>query len=264
MLRLGSSIEQLLRIREEMGWLYGSEDLCVLLYSLVKREKPAMVVELGTGLGVSTAWIAAAMKEAGRGVLHTYDNGSHYISEPSKKFLSGLSEPLNSFANLRDGLDGFNAFIGSLLSWVGAEEHVVVHLGDIAMGEVASDDAFQSGVDMVFSDFNHSPESIQALLGAFLPVMRETSSIFIDSASTHRLSYLALEKIVEHLNQGRLPAGLTKGLDELGVQHLETRVRRSSFRLMHLTETSDRAQNSTAWVRIEPIDIQAAGVKFFH
>ncbi|CAE6698840.1 hypothetical protein CFBP6600_03740 [Xanthomonas arboricola pv. corylina] len=69
MLRLGSSIEQLLRIREEIGWLYGSEDLCVLLYSLVKREKPAVVVELGTGLGVSTAWMAAAMKETGKGTL---------------------------------------------------------------------------------------------------------------------------------------------------------------------------------------------------
>ncbi|WP_045728407.1 hypothetical protein [Xanthomonas sp. GPE 39] len=132
------------------------------------------------------------------------------------------------------------------------------------MDQMASDDAFQSGVDMIFSDFNHSPDSIQALLGAFLPVMRESSSIFIDSASTHRLSYLALERIVEHLNHGRLPVGLTKGLDELEVQRLETRVRRSSFRLMHLIETSDRAQNSTAWLRIEPIDIKAAGVTFSH
>ncbi|MGS0579267.1 hypothetical protein ACQEPV_002940 [Xanthomonas oryzae pv. oryzicola] len=141
---------------------------------------------------------------------------------------------------------------------------MIVHRGDIAMDDVASDDAFQSGIDMVFSDFNHSPESIQALLGAFLPVMRATSSIFVDSASTHRLSYLALEKIVDHLNQGRLPSGLTEGRDELEVQRLEARVRRSSFRLMHLIETSDRAQNSTAWLRIEPIDIQAAGATFFH
>lgn len=264
MLRLGSSIEQLLRIREEIGWLYGSEDLCVLLYSLVKREKPAVVVELGTGLGVSTAWMAAAMKEMGKGTLHTYDNGSHYISEPSQKFLSGLTEPLASFARLEEGLDGFNAFIHSLMKWVGVEEHVVIHRDDISMKKVVSDDAFQAGVDMVFSDFNHSPESIQALLSAFLPVMRETSSVFIDSASTHRLSYLALERIVEHLNQGRLPAGLAKGLNEDQIQHVEGKVRRSSFRLMHLIETHDRAQNSTAWLRIEPIDIQAAGATFFH
>ncbi|WIX26603.1 hypothetical protein PUV44_08560 [Xanthomonas arboricola pv. corylina] len=91
------------------------------------------------------------------------------------------------------------------------------------MKKVVSDDAFQAGVDMVFSDFNHSPESIQALLSAFLPVMRETSSVFIDSASTHRLSYLALERIVEHLNQGRLPAGLAKGLNEDQIQHVEGR-----------------------------------------
>lgn len=42
-------LEKLSSLRESMGWVYGSEDLCVLLYSLVKRTRPRIVVELGTG-----------------------------------------------------------------------------------------------------------------------------------------------------------------------------------------------------------------------
>lgn len=264
MLRIGSTIEPLLRIREEMGWLYGSEDLCVLLYSLVKRERPSIVVELGTGLGVSTAWMAAAMEENGHGRLHTYDNGSHFVSEPSRKFLRDLSEPLASFSRQSEGLNGFDAFIHSLLEWVGVGDRVVVRRQDISMKAVASDLALKEGIDMVFSDFNHSPENIQSLLGALIPQMRETSSIFIDSASTHRLSYLALERIVDHLNQGRAPAGLSKELSQDEAERLQCRVRSSSFRLMHLIEATSRAQNSTAWLRIEPIDIHVAGATFFH
>ncbi len=123
---------------------------------------------------------------------------------------------------------------------------------------------FKEGIDMVFSDLNHSPENIQSLLGAFIPQMRETSSIFIDSASTHRLSYLALERIVDLLNQGRLPAGIVKELNQDEARRLQDRVTASSFRLMHLVEATNRAQNSTAWLRIEPIDIHVAGATFFH
>ncbi|MNT61209.1 hypothetical protein D3C72_1988360 [compost metagenome] len=50
-------LEKLSSLRESMGWAYGSEDLCVLLYSLVKRTRPRIVVELGTGFGVTAAWL---------------------------------------------------------------------------------------------------------------------------------------------------------------------------------------------------------------
>jgi hypothetical protein len=68
----------LLALRDEIGYIYGSEDLAVLLYILAKRERPKCVVELGTGLGVSSFWIAHAIKENGFGHLWTFDDGSHF------------------------------------------------------------------------------------------------------------------------------------------------------------------------------------------
>jgi len=87
-------LEKLSSLRESMGWVYGSEDLCVLLYSLVKRMRPRIVVELGTGFGVTAAWMAGALRENGSGVIHTYDNGSHFSSEPGIRFVEGLQGPL--------------------------------------------------------------------------------------------------------------------------------------------------------------------------
>lgn len=264
MLRLGSAIEQLLLIRERMGWLYGSEDLCVLLYSIVKRERPSLIIELGTGLGVSTAWMAAALKENARGLIHTYDNGSHYLSDPSKRFLADMDAPISELASATSGGITFEGFIGNLMRWVGVEEHVVVHHQDIQFQEVARDKVFLQGIDLLFSDFNHAPENIQKLLGAFLPSMAPTSSIFIDSASTHRLSYLALERIVADLNRNKLPVGLTEHLSDEQFSTLARRVQGSHFRMMHLVETHSRAQNSTAWLRIEPVDIVPTNATFFH
>lgn len=256
--------ERLSLMREQMGWIYGSEDLCVLLYSLVKRMQPDIVIELGTGFGVTTAWMAAAMKESGRGVLYTYDNGSHFESEPGQRFLQGLAVPLQAIASVRDERPDYRAFLANMLNWADVSDHVVVNQCDIDFKEVALSPAFDVGVDIVFSDFNHSPESIQALLGAFLPRLADSASIFIDSASTQRLSYLTLEKIVVDLNNNKIPVGLLAGLSEAEEVALVRKVQRSRFRLMHLIEAHVRAQNSTTWISIEPVDIVATAAAHFH
>jgi predicted O-methyltransferase YrrM len=67
----------LLAARDLLGSHYGSEDLCLLLHALARRERPAVVVELGTGLGVTTLWLAAALEENGSGHLWSVDNGAH-------------------------------------------------------------------------------------------------------------------------------------------------------------------------------------------
>ena len=41
-------------------------------------------------------------------------------------------------------------------------------------------------------------------------------------------------------------------------------VQRSRFRLMHLLEARDRAQNSTAWISIEPVDVIPTAATFLH
>mgnify|MGYP003583331330 CR=1 FL=1 len=256
--------ERLALIRDRMGWIYGSEDLCVLLYSLVKRMQPGIVIELGSGFGVTTAWIAAAMKESGRGVLHTYDNGSHFESGAGQRVLQELEAPLRAFAAAGDERPDYLVYLAPMLRWVDVMDHVVAHQCDIDFKSVASSAAFNAGVDIVFSDFNHSPVSIQSLLSAFLPRLADCASIFIDSASTHRLSYLTLEKIVADLNSNKLPLGILAGLSVTEEAALICKVQRSRFRLMHLIEAHVRAQNSTAWISIEPVDTVATAANHFH
>ncbi len=256
-----SCIERLAEIRERMGWLYGSEDLCVLLYSLVKRARPQRVVELGTGFGVSTAWIAAALKENQTGALHSYDNGSHYASDPARRFLAELQGPLRTI--VEPGQD-YPSFLHALLTWAGVADFAHVHVEDIDFAAIAATPALHGGIDMLFSDFNHSPDSIQALLGHFLPHLSPTASVFIDSASTQRLSYLTLERIVDDLNGNKIPLGLARCWAPQETAAAIDRVQRSRFRLMHLIEARARAQNSTAWLSIEPVDVVPTAAEFFH
>ncbi len=53
-----SALVPLLDLRNRIGGIYGSEDICMLLYSLIRRERPKNVVEIGAGLGVSAFWMA--------------------------------------------------------------------------------------------------------------------------------------------------------------------------------------------------------------
>lgn len=255
-------LEKLSSLRESMGWAYGSEDLCVLLYSLVKRTRPRIVVELGTGFGVTAAWMAGALRENGSGVIHTYDNGSHFSSEPGIRFVEGLQGPLAD--SLREMGQDYPAFLKHVFQWAGVENHVVANWQEIAFADIAQAAAFDGGIDMVFSGFNHSQDSIQALLAAFLPRMAESASIFIDSASTQRLSYLTLEAVVDSLNQNKIPKAFIKDRSEEDIEVVLRIIQRSRFRLMHLLEACDRVQNSTAWISIEPVDVIPTAATFLH
>lgn len=90
------------------------------------------------------------------------------------------------------------------------------------------------------------------------------ASLFIDSASTQRLSFLTLERLVDDLNRGKLPKPLIQLMRSKSVETLDALVKRSNFKLMHLIETHDRAQNSTAWLRIEPVDVEPSIATHFH
>ncbi|MBK0052708.1 class I SAM-dependent methyltransferase [Stenotrophomonas sp. S39] len=229
---------------------------------MVKRTRPRIVVELGTGFGVTAARMAGALLENSSGVIHTYDNGSHFSSEPGIRFVEGLKGPLAD--SLREMGQNYPAFLQHVFQWAGGENHVVASWQEIGFAEIAQAPAFDGGIDMVFSDFNHSQDSIQALLAAFLPRMEESASIFIDSASTQRLSYLTHEAVVDALNQNKIPRTFNKNRSEQDIDALLRMVQCSRFRLMHLLEACDRAQNSTAWISIEPVDVIPTAATFLH
>ena len=107
-------------------------------------------------------------------------------------------------------------------------------------------------VDLLFSDFNHGPSAVLDILGHFLPRMATASSIFIDGASTSWPSYLLLEHLTEQLNRGMMPALLQERSDVDLKAVLEGR----RIVLVHLTKTQKRTKNSTAWLKLEPTDLQ--------
>jgi predicted O-methyltransferase YrrM len=249
---ISQSIDYLLAIRDQLGPVYGSEDLCMLLYSMVRREQPRVVVELGTGLGASTAWMASALKEIGAGRIYTFDNGSHFQDASVKGFLAQLTGKLSDLAQLSK-----NASYEECMAWIFDRVDVAdrIHLinADIDFNAHAVEAVAQGQkIDLLFSDFHHAPKTILQLLGAYLPHMNTTSAIYIDSASTLLPSYWMLENLVRMLNAKRIPTELRQGLDSDQLAALHHLVDTCSFQLVHLVEKAARSQNSTAWLRIAP------------
>src|SRR3546814_10399618 len=67
-------------------------------------------------------------------------------------------------------------------------------------------------IDLLFTDYQHDPAAILALLSHFLPSMAEASSLLIDSALTSFASYLLLERVIEQFNAGQVPGEMLRGL----------------------------------------------------
>jgi predicted O-methyltransferase YrrM len=69
--------------------IYGTENFCYFLYSLIKMEQPKTVVELGSGFGIASFMIGQALKENNIGKLWTIDNGiewEQFKNEVKTKF----------------------------------------------------------------------------------------------------------------------------------------------------------------------------------
>lgn len=236
-------IGDLYRFASDAGSVYGTEDFCFFLYSVVKMHKPQRVLELGTGTGVSSFWIARALRENGSGTLLTIDDGRQW---DKVRQAPGLE---------RYGAQGYASHRDFILAM--AERFGVARELSLVTTSLPPYPEFDPGieVDLLFSDFRHDPATVLALLAHFLPRMSEASSIFIDSASTAFASYLLLERLIEEFNVGRVPKELLTRLPEERAQDLASAVRSRRFTLVHLTEVKDRDQNGTAWIKIAPIDI---------
>jgi len=248
---------KLLALREELGPTYGSEDLSVVLYGLARQRRPERVLELGTGCGVTTSWIAHALSENGLGHIWTIDDGSQWPDHLEKRafLFEQLAKRLEN-PNLAKP-QSVAEFFPALTQDLDLQSHatlIMEHL-DLSKGLVNPKWPFMDKpLDWVFSDVRHSPDDIYMILAQFLPLLAQAGSIFIDSAPTLLSSYLVLERLMDQLNSARVPDRL---LDFCRDEHRETvlsLVQRRRFLLTHLVERKDRSQNSTAWINIEPLD----------
>ncbi|MGF1611048.1 MAG: class I SAM-dependent methyltransferase [Kiloniellales bacterium] len=249
----------LLELRNRLGAVYGSEELAPLFYSLVRRERPVNMVELGTGLGVTAFWMAQAARENGAGRVWTIDDGSHW-QEPAK--LRAALGPLLEAApfdcldpetltypqlirNLTDllGLGERLTFLNKRIDYARQDEFSAQNYGFLA-----------EPIDFLFLDIARTPDDILDTLVTFLPHMAESASIFIDSASTSVVGYLFLEQLIDQLRHGKVPRRFLLGQSAERRRALTDLVAQRRFTMMHLIERLQRAQNSTAWIRIEPND----------
>lgn len=263
-------LEELWSWRHLAGPYYGSEDQCLFLYSLVKMYRPQRVVELGAGLGVSSFWIAQALRENGAGHLYSVDDGSHWQDGPdggpSAKLqaLFKLMGGSKSFARLlpAEGTPGYFEFLDSLRALFGLQGQVSFVAGRVDLTSFRPQPEERwipplppQDIDLVYSDFSHSPEAVLSLLAQWLPRMASSSSILIDSAATYWLSYLVLERTVEQLNVGKVPQALMVGGGDERCRQMMQLAATRKFSLTHMIERKERKQNGLAWLKMEPVNV---------
>jgi hypothetical protein len=243
---------ELLRLTDVIGEVYGTEDFGLFLYSLVRMQAPETIVELGTGLGTSALWMALAAKRNGLGHVWTIDDLT--LSDGYARILAENSARLAGTVWERvAGSTGLECLV-KIREILGLDQQLTFVAQRMELDEPTHFDryAFGEPIDLLFSDFSHGPHAIVSILGHFLPKMAAASSVFIDGASTAWPSYLLLEHLVEQLNRGTIPALLQ---DRCAVD-LTSVMRNRRIVLVHLTERKARVQNSTAWLKIEPVDLQ--------
>lgn len=231
-------LAELKRYTDRIGSIYGTEDLSVYLYSVIKMMKPKTVVELGTGLGSTMLWSAIALEENNQGVLYTVDDGSEW------ERISTASELIGEHFR-----KDYDQYIQDLISTFQVYEIIQFINKKISVVNV-------NHIDLLFSDFAHGVFDITKLFADYLPRMNDYSKIFIDSASTNYSSYHTIEKIVEILNSGKIPKSFEEASSSV-FEHdiLLKQVQKSRFKIDHIIENKDRNQNSTCCITIEPIDI---------
>jgi hypothetical protein len=243
---------KLMEFSAALEFRYGSGEISSFLYSITKMHRPRVIIELGTGYGVSTFWMAQALKENGLGHIWSVDDLKNLTKslEESDPYVAGLKK--TSFSHLT-GIAP-SKFYKSASDALGLAKYISFLKGNIHLKEPRSLLSFpfsSKKVDLLFSDFSHEPDDILGVFAFFLPRMSIASSIFIDSASTCWPSYFCLENVVAMLNSGSIPDGVGGRLSSKQKSQILSR----KYSLIHLTyKGNGSTQNSTAWIKIEPKD----------
>jgi len=243
----------LLLLSDVIGTVFGTEDFCLFLYSLVRMQTPRTIVELGTGLGLSAFWMALAAKRNGVGHVWTVDDLELFQRNEAllDKIVTNLRRVQCPLPLQASTAQQYFHGVSKLLD-LGKYLTFVQQRMDLDQKQHFDQYPFANEtIDLLFSDFRHGPADILAILGHFLPRMSSASSVFIDSAPTAWPSYLLLEQLIIHLNSGHVP----KALQDRSSADLTQVMKNRRIVLVHLTESKERNQNSTAWLKIEPIDL---------
>lgn len=146
-------------IAPEAGWL---------LYWLIRNIRPSTIVEVGTCLGASTIWMAAAMQEndaasgiatASRGVIHTFDD----FRDPTDPRLAAST----LFRDRRRGVE-------DRIARAGLSHQVRVHKGNskVEIPRLHEELLRGGGVQFAYLDGDHSVEGVVGDLMVVEPVLQ--------------------------------------------------------------------------------------------
>lgn len=221
--------EELKRYTDGFGQLYGSEDLCFLLYSLVKMRKPEFVLELGTGMATTALWMGMALKENKHGKITTIDNGSYWPL---------VMERFGSQLPKRYQLENYDDYIKRVVDDYSLSQQIQFENMPIEKYEI------KNKIDILFSDYNHHIESIYHIFSKYLTQMKSDSYIVIDSVPNNKESWIGLKNLIHAFNNGEIPYRITNTIE------IQNKIGNSIFSLIPILENKNREQNSSAMIHI--------------
>jgi hypothetical protein len=230
---------------------FGCDNFAFFLYSTLRMQQPSVVVELGTGAATTSLMAAEALHHNRTGHIWTVDDGSQWRLGPLRQCCQHALEYV-------DEHESQSGFIKRLLQKYALDDYLTFIETHLDEEHFFSPE--DRKIDVLFADaVSAGPIATAALLRYYLPKMGNYSSIFIDRTSTIHESMLLLNYFIDQLNRGRIPLDLLRDLTPEQGEYLRDFVDRSSFSIVHLTDTVNaRAlnakQNSRTWVRIEPLD----------
>jgi predicted O-methyltransferase YrrM len=146
-------------------WLSGLGDLGPLLYGLVRAARPTTIVEIGSARGKSTCYLALACKHNGHGRVHSIDphtatdwNDRHYDPESTYDY---LTRQLRRYG---------------LAPWC---ETIRARTGDALP-------SWDSAVDLLFIDGDHSLEGVRRDFEGFRPWLRPDALVLFHDSTWAR------------------------------------------------------------------------------
>lgn len=227
---------------------YGTEYFSLLLYSLIRMQRPKNILEIGSGYGTASTLMGQALKENKKGKIWCIDNQHDWITMKNNLKLIG------------ENYDSYEEYFIYIINKFQLNDYMEYINFDIDFRSQSKFFSINEPIDILFSDAEGSdPIGIAKTLSFYLPRMSKYSDIFIDRASTIHHSFMTLEFIVNHLQRGNIPEIFLESKTDDEIEKFFNFVRRSKFTLINIAESpekkSNNLQNSTAWLKIEPIDI---------
>ncbi len=171
----------------------------LLVHSIVRNHRPKLVIETGSFIGVSTLWIAAALKENGDGgVVHAFDDFGPIEPGPWRE----VAMPT-----------GRLEFVANNIARAGLADHVVFHPGNSSFEIRAAHDEIKrdGGAQLAFLDADHGVIGVWQDFWATEPLLNTGALVMLHDTFPDYCGYDGPRHLLDHVNQQA--AGVYEKLD---------------------------------------------------